>query len=108
MLRTKIVCTIGPASRSPELLRELIANGILSAHIGNPPVEELDLRLGLGDGAARQDISHAHPPSRIKIGHDDEFLGPGWHLLESSASGAHFRWTSELSLIHISEPTRPY
>lgn len=74
---------------------ELIANGILSAHIGNPPVEELDLRLGLGDGAARQDISHAHPPSRIKIGHDDEFLGPGWHLLESSASGAHFRWTSE-------------
>ena len=70
-------------------------NGILSAHIGNPPVEELDLRLGLGDGAARQDISHAHPPSRIKIGHDDEFLGPGWHLLESSASGAHFRWTSE-------------
>ena len=55
----------------------------------------LILRLGLGDGAARQDISHAHPPSRIKIGHDDEFLGPGWHLLESSASGAHFRWTSE-------------
>lgn len=33
MLRTKIVCTIGPASRSPELLRELIANGMNVARL---------------------------------------------------------------------------
>jgi len=28
MLRTKIVCTIGPASRSPEMLRELMLAGM--------------------------------------------------------------------------------
>lgn len=74
---------------------ELIAAGILSSHIGNPPVEELDLRLGLGDGSQRQEAACAHPPSRIRMGHHDESLGTGWHLLESNASGVHFRWTSE-------------
>lgn len=33
MLRTKIVCTIGPASRSPEMLRELISNGMNVARL---------------------------------------------------------------------------
>ncbi len=85
---------------------ELVADGILSAHIGNPPVEEMDLRLGLGEGALRQESYHAHPPSRIKIGRDDEFLGPGWHLLESSASGVHFRWTSERASFHLRDSRR--
>lgn len=33
MLRTKIVCTIGPASRSPEILRELVLAGMDVARI---------------------------------------------------------------------------
>jgi pyruvate kinase len=33
MLRTKIVCTIGPASRSPEMLRELIRSGMNVARL---------------------------------------------------------------------------
>jgi pyruvate kinase len=33
MLRTKIVCTIGPASRSPEMLRELVRSGMNVARL---------------------------------------------------------------------------
>ncbi len=33
MLRTKIVCTIGPASRSPEILREMILSGMNVARL---------------------------------------------------------------------------
>jgi pyruvate kinase len=33
MLRTKIICTIGPASRSPEMLRELIRSGMNVARL---------------------------------------------------------------------------
>jgi len=33
MLRTKIVCTIGPASRSPEMLKEMISSGMNVARL---------------------------------------------------------------------------
>lgn len=85
---------------------ELIADGILSAHIGNPPVEELDLRLMQGGGVLRQEIRYAHPPGKIRMGRDDEFLGPGWHMLESSASGVHFRWTTERASCHLRDSRR--
>jgi hypothetical protein len=80
---------------------ELVADGILCSHIGNPPVEELDLRLGLGEGVHRQEISHTHPPSKIKMGRNDTFLNSGWHLLECNASGAYFRWSSEKASVYL-------
>jgi hypothetical protein len=80
---------------------ELVAAGILSSHIGNPPVEELDLALGLGEGPQRPEGEHAHPPGKIRMGHNDVFLDSGWHMLESNASGINFRWTSEKAGVYI-------
>jgi GT2 family glycosyltransferase len=80
---------------------ELIAEGVLSSHIGNPPIEELDLRLMQGEVTQRQEIRHAHPPGRIRMGRDDVFLGSGWHLLECNESGIKFRWTSEKASLYL-------
>jgi pyruvate kinase len=47
--KTKIVCTIGPASRSPEVLEELIRNGMnvarLNFSFGNSTEHRKDIRL---------------------------------------------------------------
>ncbi len=83
---------------------ELIADGVLSAHIGNPPVEELDLRALQGEGAPRQESVPAHPPCRMRMGHDDKSLGPGWHLLECNEAGMIFRWTSQSARLHLRKP----
>ena len=51
MLRTKIVCTIGPAARSPEMLREMIVSGMNVA------------RLNFSHGDCR---THAENATRIR------------------------------------------
>ena len=81
-LRTKIICTIGPASREPEVLNSLIAAGMDVAR----------LNFSHGDHAF-----HADTIARVRAA--------------ASAAGKPVALLADLqglSLIHISEPTRPY
>ena len=61
MRKTKIICTLGPATKDDEVLKQLMENGM---------------------DVARINFSHG--------------------------SQAEHKVTMDLSLIHISEPTRPY
>lgn len=98
MLRTKIVCTIGPASRSPEMLRHLISSGM--------DVARLNFSHGSheehGENVARirQASEHVGKPVAILM----DLQGPKLRVGEMEGNGIALAKDQEITL--TTEPIR--
>lgn len=91
--RTKIVCTIGPASRSPEVLRELVAAGMSVARIncshGDPDSHLADL------AAVRAAAAGAGRPVAVLA----DLQGPKLRLGDLPAGGLLLERGQEVTLV---------